>query len=71
LNGHSSLKTTPLQGVFHARKRAIPDKMPKYNEYKKLDLSRIGKDIKKFWEENRVFEKSLEIRHGTYPVGIL
>jgi isoleucyl-tRNA synthetase len=41
--------------------------MAKYNEYKKLDLSRIGKDVKKFWEENRVFEQSLEIRQGHTP----
>ena len=41
--------------------------MPKYNEYKKLDLSRIGKEVNTFWEEHRVFEKSLEIRQGHTP----
>jgi len=39
----------------------------KYKEYKKLDLSRIGKEVKTFWEENKVFEKSLEIREGHQP----
>ena len=39
----------------------------KYKEYKKLDLSRIGKEVKAFWEEHNVFEKSLEIREGHKP----
>ncbi|MBW6498401.1 MAG: isoleucine--tRNA ligase [Bacteroidales bacterium] len=39
----------------------------KYNEYKRLDLSKIGKEVKAFWEENKVFEKSLEIREGHKP----
>ena len=41
--------------------------MAKYKEYKKLDLSRIGKEVKEFWEENRVFEQSLDIRQGHTP----
>ncbi len=36
----------------------------KYQEYKKLDLSQIGKDIEKYWEEHDIFDKSLEIREG-------
>ncbi|MFO7874193.1 MAG: isoleucine--tRNA ligase [Bacteroidales bacterium] len=36
--------------------------MPKYTEYKKLDLPVIGKEIQTFWEENRIFEKSMEKR---------
>jgi isoleucyl-tRNA synthetase len=39
----------------------------KYPEYKKLNLSQIGKDVLKEWEENKVFEKSLEIREGHQP----
>ena len=38
------------------------NKMPKYTEYKKLDLPVIGKEIQTFWEENRIFEKSMEKR---------
>jgi len=34
----------------------------KYREYKQLNLSQIGKDILKNWEENNIFEKSLENR---------
>ncbi len=41
--------------------------MSKYTEYKKLDLSLIGKEIKRFWEENQVFLKSLEHRKGHQP----
>jgi len=36
----------------------------KFPEYKNLDLSQINKDILKEWEENKTFEKSLEIREG-------
>ncbi len=39
----------------------------KYQEYKKLDLSQIGKDIEKYWEEHDIFDKSLEIREGNQP----
>ncbi len=39
----------------------------KYNEYKRLDLSKTGKEVKAFWEENKVFEKSLESREGHKP----
>ncbi|MFZ4400139.1 MAG: isoleucine--tRNA ligase [Bacteroidales bacterium] len=34
----------------------------KYNEYKHLNLPQIGKDVLKNWEENHIFEKSLENR---------
>lgn len=36
--------------------------MSKYQEYQSLDLSQIDKDILKFWEENGIFEKSIEQR---------
>ncbi|MBN1252968.1 MAG: isoleucine--tRNA ligase [Bacteroidales bacterium] len=36
----------------------------KFKEYNKLDLSQINKDVLKFWEDNKTFEKSLSIRKG-------
>ncbi len=36
----------------------------KFPEYKKLDLSKINKEVNSFWKENRIFEKSVEIREG-------
>ena len=36
----------------------------KYSEYKKLDLPQIGNDVRKFWEDNNIFEKSIETREG-------
>lgn len=42
-------------------------KMLKYKEYKKLDLSQTGQDIEKYWEENQVFRKSLDLRRGHTP----
>ncbi len=41
--------------------------MSKYPEYKGLNLSQIGKDILKFWEENKTFEKSVSTREGAAP----
>ncbi len=41
--------------------------MAKYKEYKSLDLPRIGKEIHAFWEENRIFEKSLALRKDEKP----
>ena len=40
----------------------------KYREYKQLNLSETGKEIGKYWEEHKVFQKSLEIRqdHESY-----
>jgi isoleucyl-tRNA synthetase len=34
----------------------------KFPEYKGLDLTRINKEIEKFWKDNNTFEQSLEIR---------
>jgi isoleucyl-tRNA synthetase len=39
----------------------------KYNEYKQLNLSQIGKDILKLWAENKTFEKSISEREGKTP----
>ena len=41
--------------------------MPKYTEYKSLDLPRIGKEVRDFWEENNTFEQSLNIRKDAQP----
>jgi len=35
-----------------------------FPEYKNFDLSEINKEINAFWKENRIFEKSVEIRKG-------
>src|ERR1700756_3119277 len=39
----------------------------KYNEYKQLNLSQTAKDILKFWEDNKIFEKSVSEREGKTP----
>ncbi len=39
----------------------------KYNEYKQLNLPQTGKDIRKFWEENDIFNKSMALRKGSEP----
>ena len=53
--------------VLTTGKKQHARNMPKYTEYKTLDLPQIGKDIHAFWEENKVFEQSLEIRKGQPP----
>lgn len=35
-----------------------------YTEYKGLNLSKIGKEMKQYWEDHQVFEKSLSTREG-------
>jgi isoleucyl-tRNA synthetase len=39
----------------------------KYTEYKGLDLSQTAKDVQKFWEDNKIFEKSITSREGKTP----
>ena len=39
----------------------------KYTEYKHLNLSQIGKEVLQEWENNKVFEKSLQIRKDSTP----
>ncbi len=39
----------------------------KYTEYKQLNLSQIGKDVLRLWEENKTFEKSISEREGKTP----
>ena len=38
--------------------------MSKYQEYKTLDLSAIGKEILAQWEERKIFEQSVESKEG-------
>ncbi|MDT8309168.1 MAG: isoleucine--tRNA ligase, partial [Bacteroidales bacterium] len=40
---------------------------PQYSSYKTLDLTLIGKEIRKYWEEHNIFSQSLEIRQGSEP----
>jgi isoleucyl-tRNA synthetase len=39
----------------------------KYPEYKNLDLTRIGSEIRSWWAENNIFEKSLELTRNGKP----
>jgi len=39
----------------------------KYKEYKQLDLTKIAEEVRHFWEDNRIFEKSLENRKDNEP----
>ena len=36
----------------------------KYREYKQLNLTETGKEIGKYWEDHKVFQKSLDSREG-------
>ena len=36
----------------------------KYNEYNKLDLTRIGEEVRHYWEENETFEKGQKLSEG-------
>ena len=35
-----------------------------YNEYKQLNLTQIGEDIRRYWEENETFEKGQRLSEG-------
>jgi len=35
-----------------------------YKEYKQLNLTQIGEDVRRFWEENEVFEKGQRLSEG-------
>lgn len=39
----------------------------KYSEYKQLDLTAIGEQVLKNWEDNNTFEESLKLRQGKTP----
>ncbi len=36
----------------------------KYNEYKQLNLTQIGEDVRRWWEENDTFEKGQKLSEG-------
>ena len=36
----------------------------KYNEYKQLDLTRIGEEVRRYWEENHTFEQGQKLSEG-------
>ncbi len=36
----------------------------KYKEYKQINYAELAADVLKFWEENEIFEKSVETREG-------
>jgi len=46
---------------------AAKNKNMKYPEYKRLDLTQIGKEVGTYWERHKTFEKSVEIRKGHKP----
>ena len=39
----------------------------KYPEYKTLDLTKVGNDIEEYWEQNQIFEKSIDSRKENKP----
>lgn len=39
----------------------------KYREYEKLNLSRIGTEVEKYWEDQSIFDASLKNREGEKP----
>ncbi|MDD3876520.1 MAG: isoleucine--tRNA ligase [Bacteroidales bacterium] len=39
----------------------------KYKEYKQLQLSEIGKEIRNYWEKHDIFQKSIDIRKNALP----
>ena len=39
----------------------------KYREYKQLNLTAIGKEIGKYWEDHNVFRESIDLRKGREP----
>lgn len=41
--------------------------MSKYTEYKGLNLPNVAKEVLDKWEQNKVFEKSVETREGNKP----
>ena len=41
--------------------------MKKYKEYSKLNLTKAGIEMARYWEEHRIFEKSLEKTKGHKP----
>ncbi|GAB2543443.1 isoleucine--tRNA ligase [Rufibacter soli] len=40
------------------------DQKVKYNEYKQLDYAGLAEEVRAYWKQNRIFEKSVETRAG-------
>lgn len=38
-----------------------------YREYKHLNLTELGKEVRRFWEDENIFKESLKIREGAKP----
>ena len=36
----------------------------KYNEYKQLNLTQVGEEVRRYWEENEIFEKGQKLSEG-------
>lgn len=55
--------------LLFSQRHNLPDLFMKatYKEYKQLDLTRIGEEIRAFWEKEDIFKKSLENRRGNEP----
>ncbi|MDI9355624.1 MAG: isoleucine--tRNA ligase [Chitinophagaceae bacterium] len=41
--------------------------MENYTEYKSLSLSQVAEEILKFWKENNIFQKSIQLKEGNPP----
>ncbi|MFT7084561.1 MAG: isoleucyl-tRNA synthetase [Vicingaceae bacterium] len=41
--------------------------MSKYKEYKQLDLPAVADGVLKYWEENNIFQESIDSREGNKP----
>ena len=52
---------SPINPYFYTHILSFPH-MTKYKEYKGLDLPAIDKQILKFWEEQNIFQKSIDER---------
>lgn len=42
-------------------------KSKKYREYKYLDLNTVAEEVRRFWKEENIFEKSITNRNGATP----
>ena len=38
-----------------------------FPDYNNLNLSKIGEEILSYWEDNNIFEKSVQSREGAKP----
>jgi isoleucyl-tRNA synthetase len=55
---------TIFAGLFYYINRIMS---AKYNEYKGLNLPQMAEEILAWWEENKIFEKSISEREGKEP----